>query len=110
MAMEKNEKQTADTVGASHNPSAKDQVMTDDKSKVLSMSVRSNKDYAGLNNKRRDCVGLNYQRRDGATPLWIAAQMGHHDIVSLLLKAGAKEFILTFLVLAGICIFYLYCK
>ena len=46
----------------------------------------------------------------GATPLWIAAQMGHHDIVSLLLKAGAKEFILTFLVLAGICIFYLYCK
>ena len=28
--------------------------------------------------------------RDGASPLWIAAQMGQEDIVKLLLKAGAK--------------------
>jgi hypothetical protein len=28
--------------------------------------------------------------RVGASPLWIAAQMGQEDIVKLLLKAGAK--------------------
>ena len=33
---------------------------------------------------------LNTQRRDGASPLWIAAQMGHEDCVRLLLRAGAK--------------------
>jgi ankyrin repeat protein len=30
--------------------------------------------------------------RDGASPLWIAAQMGYEDIVRLLLKAGAKVY------------------
>lgn len=30
------------------------------------------------------------RRTDGATPLWIASQMGHDHIVSQLLKAGAK--------------------
>lgn len=29
------------------------------------------------------------KRTDGATPLWIAAQMGHDHIVAQLLKAGA---------------------
>lgn len=29
-------------------------------------------------------------RTDGATPLWIAAQMGHDHIVRQLLKAGAN--------------------
>ena len=35
---------------------------------------------------------LDTQRRDGASPLWIAAQMGHEDCVRLLLRAGAKVF------------------
>lgn len=30
------------------------------------------------------------RRTDGATPLWIAAQMGHDHIVAQLLKAGAR--------------------
>lgn len=30
------------------------------------------------------------RRTDGATPLWIAAQMGHDHVVSQLLKAGAR--------------------
>lgn len=30
------------------------------------------------------------RRNDGATPLWIASQMGHDDVVRQLLKAGAK--------------------
>lgn len=29
------------------------------------------------------------KRTDGATPLWIAAQMGHDHIVAQLLKVGA---------------------
>lgn len=29
-------------------------------------------------------------RTDGATPLWIGAQMGHDHVVRRLLKAGAK--------------------
>eukprot|EP00090_Calanus_glacialis_P016207 TRINITY_DN25430_c0_g1_i1.p1 TRINITY_DN25430_c0_g1~~TRINITY_DN25430_c0_g1_i1.p1 ORF type:complete len:422 (-),score=115.12 TRINITY_DN25430_c0_g1_i1:289-1554(-) len=32
---------------------------------------------------------VNQQRRDGATPLWIAAQMGHEDCVRLMLRGGA---------------------
>ena len=31
---------------------------------------------------------VNQQRRDGATPLWIAAQMGHTDCVRLMLRGG----------------------
>ena len=53
------------------------------------------RDCVGLDQQRRDCIGLDQQRRDGATPLWIAAQMGHQDIVQILLKAGAQEFILN---------------
>lgn len=30
------------------------------------------------------------RRNDGASPLWIASQMGHDTIVRQLLKAGAK--------------------
>jgi ankyrin repeat protein len=30
------------------------------------------------------------RRTDGATPLWIAAQMGHDHVVKQLLKAGAS--------------------
>ena len=30
------------------------------------------------------------RRTDGATPLWIAAQMGHDHIVAQLLKSGAR--------------------
>ena len=30
------------------------------------------------------------KRTDGATPLWIAAQMGHDHVVSQLLKVGAR--------------------
>lgn len=29
-------------------------------------------------------------RNDGATPLWIAAQMGHDHIVRMLLQHGAR--------------------
>lgn len=32
----------------------------------------------------------NVCRIDGASPLWIAAQMGHDHIVRLLLKSGAR--------------------
>jgi len=53
------------------------------------------RDCDGLDKQKRDCIGLDQQRRDGATPLWIAAQMGHQDIVQILLKAGAQEFILN---------------
>lgn len=35
-------------------------------------------------------ANVDASRTDGATPLWIAAQMGHDHIVVQLLKAGAK--------------------
>ena len=35
-------------------------------------------------------VHLDRQRRDGASPLWIACQTGHPEIVASLLQAGAQ--------------------
>lgn len=32
-----------------------------------------------------------YQTQDGTTPLWIAAQMGHSEVVKVLLLRGADR-------------------
>ena len=69
--------------------------ITRDKMLTKGAGVVDERDCVGLDSQKRDCIGLDQQRRDGATPLWIAAQMGHQDIVLILLKAGAKEFTLN---------------